>query len=76
MYNKIKCLNDAKQLQEDLNNIFILCNNNGMILNIDKYATVSFSQRKKKYIIFRNKHFGLQNSAVRIIEMDQMYLNQ
>lgn len=52
IYNKMKCLNDAKQLQEDLNNIFIWCNNNGMILNIDKYATVSFSQRKKNTLYF------------------------
>lgn len=31
-----------------LNNLFISRNDNGMILNIDKFATVSFSLKKKK----------------------------
>lgn len=45
-YKKIKCLNDVKEVQEDVNNLFIWCNNNDRILNIDKCATVSFSQKK------------------------------
>jgi hypothetical protein len=43
IYKKIICLNDAKQLQEDFNHLFVWCNDNDMTLNIDKCAIVSFS---------------------------------
>jgi hypothetical protein len=51
IYKKIKCLNDVKQLQEDLNNLFVWFNDNDITLNIDKCATVSFSLKKNPLCI-------------------------
>jgi len=50
IYKQIKCLNDAKLLQEDLNNLFLWFNDNSMIF-IDKCATVSFSLKKNPLFI-------------------------
>lgn len=45
----MKYLNDAKQVQENLIYLFVWCNDNNMILNIDECAIVSFSLKNKTH---------------------------
>jgi len=50
LYKKIKCLNDAKKLQDYLNNLYKWYTDNDMTLNIDKCSSISFSLKKNKLL--------------------------
>ncbi len=44
----VKCENDAKELQADLNSVYTWCQENNMSFNRDKFESMSYAQKKTK----------------------------